>query len=88
MDAHPQGSDRELLDDLALVGIRRSVVHRHGRLFVGDHQSGTIVVFDLAGAELARLETGASELMGLTIGPQGRLWYVDGGADQLVRVDP
>ncbi|MEZ4438156.1 MAG: hypothetical protein R3B72_03665 [Polyangiaceae bacterium] len=59
-----------------------------GRLFVGDHQSGTIVVFDLAGAELARLETGASELMGLTVGPQGRLWYVDGGADQLVRVDP
>jgi len=60
-----------------------------GRLFVGDHATGEIVAFDLAsGDELGRLRTGARGLAGLEVGPDGRLYFVDLAADQLVRVDP
>src|SRR6185503_17265361 len=59
-----------------------------GRLFVGDHASGEIVAFDLDGHELARAGTGASGLAGLAIGPDGKLWFVDSAANELVRIDP
>jgi hypothetical protein len=59
-----------------------------GRLFVTEHGSGDIVAFDTAGKELGRAATGAVELMGLTLGPDGKLWYVDGSASTVVRVDP
>jgi hypothetical protein len=60
-----------------------------GRVFVGDHQSNVVVAYDAAsGEELARLQTPATGMMGIEIGPDGRLYYVDGAADELVRVDP
>jgi glucose/arabinose dehydrogenase len=59
-----------------------------GRLFVGDHASGDIVAFDLEGHELARAATGASGLAGLAVGPDGKLWFVDSAANELVRIDP
>ncbi len=59
-----------------------------GRLFVAQFDSGEVVAFTPQGEELGRLATGAVGLMGLTIGPDGKLWYVDGVADEVVRVDP
>lgn len=64
---------------IALVG---------GRLFVTDHGTGEIIAYDLDGAELDRVETGADGIMGITAGPDGKLWYVDGEAEQVVRLDP
>lgn len=57
-------------------------------LFVGDWKTGEILAFDLEGGELGRIQTPAEGLMGLEIGPEGKLWYVDGAANELVRVDP
>lgn len=59
-----------------------------GRVFVGDNATSQIVAFDLTGNELARIDTPAEGMMGLTIGPDGRLWYADGVANEVVRVDP
>lgn len=61
----------------------------NGRLFVGDNATSEIVVFDLAtGEELSRVTTPAESLMGITLGPDGHLWYVDAAKSELVRVEP
>jgi hypothetical protein len=61
---------------------------RENRLFVSDHATGDIVAFSLeTGAELDRVATGAQGIMGLAVSPEGQLWYVDGGANTLVRVE-
>lgn len=57
-----------------------------GRLFVGDHDTAEIIAFDLDGHELGRVSTPAVGLMGLAIGPDGNLWYADGGGDEIVRI--
>lgn len=60
-----------------------------GRLFVTDAATSEIIAFDAeTGAELSRITTSATQIMGLTMGPDGKLWYVDGGEDQVVRVEP
>lgn len=59
-----------------------------GRVFVTDHKTAEIVAFDLDGAEIDRLKTPAKRLMGVTVGPDGKLWYADAGGNQIVRVDP
>jgi sugar lactone lactonase YvrE len=59
-----------------------------GRIFVSEHGSGDIIAFDLEGAEIDRMATPADRIMGITIGPAGDLWYVDAGANEVVRVDP
>lgn len=72
-------------------GLRRpsGIALHAGRLFVGDHATGEIIAYDAASRrELGRLATGARGLMGLEVAPDGRLWFVDGAANQLVRVDP
>jgi hypothetical protein len=59
-----------------------------GRLFVSEHGSGDIVAFDLDGNELGRMGTPAAQLMGITLGPDGKIWYADPEANEIVRVDP
>jgi len=59
------------------------------RLFISDFGTGEIIAFDLdAGVELGRMETDADGIMGVTIGPEGYLWYVDAHAETLTRVLP
>ena len=60
-----------------------------GRLFVTEHGISAITVFELEkGEAVGRLATPADEIMGVTIGPDGKIWYVDAGAHELVRIDP
>jgi hypothetical protein len=58
------------------------------RIFVADFDTSEILAFDTGGNELGRVSTGAPGLMGLTMGPDGRLWYADGVANEIVRIDP
>ena len=58
------------------------------RIFVSDYATGEIVAYDHDGAELGRMDTDAKDLMGLELGPEGNLWYVDGGFAEVVRVLP
>ena len=58
------------------------------RIFVSDNSTGDIVAFDMEGNELNRISTPASSIMGVEIGPDGKIWYVDASNNQVVRVDP
>ena len=55
---------------------------------VMDLYNGEIVAYDMDGFERGRLATGATSLMGLEVGPDDHLWYVDAGAATVTRVDP
>jgi hypothetical protein len=59
-----------------------------GRLFVSEHGTADVVALDLDGVEVDRLATPAQRLMGITFGPDGKLWYADARANEVVRVDP
>lgn len=59
------------------------------RLLFTEHGRSSIGVIDLSAKEaLGRLETPAQSLNGLTLGPDGKIWYTDATANQLVRIDP
>jgi hypothetical protein len=64
------------------------VALNNGRLFVSEHGTGDIVAFNLDGTELGRMHTPAVQLMGITFGPDGKIWYADPGANEIVRIDP
>ena len=60
-----------------------------GRLFVSDAATGEIVALDPGtGSELGRIDTGGQGIFGLTVGPDDKLYFVNGAEDVLVRVDP
>jgi len=58
------------------------------RIFVSDHATGDVIALELDGTEIERMSTPADRIMGITIGPDGKLWYADAGANEVVRVDP
>ena len=59
------------------------------RLFVGDHATGEIIAFDInTGEELGRIDTLSEGLMGIEVGPDGRLWFVDGEAEEVLVLTP
>ncbi len=61
-------------------------------LLVSDHANGDIIVYDIGEgggfAELGRIQTGSIGIMGLEVGPDGRIWFVNASLHQLVRLDP
>jgi hypothetical protein len=50
-------------------------------LLVSDHANGDIVIFDISEggsfAELGRIQTGVAGIMGIEVGPDGRIWFVN-----------
>ena len=64
-----------------------------GQLFVSENGNGKIVAYDLAtdgksGVQLDKIQTSATSIMGLEVGPNGHLYYVDNGQDKVLRIDP
>jgi sugar lactone lactonase YvrE len=61
-----------------------------GVLYVTDHATTRFHAFDLNGQELRTLETGlpAGTLAGLTVGRDGRIWFVDMLQGAVYRLDP
>ncbi len=59
------------------------------RLLVSDNGTDEIIAYDLGTKqELGRLQTTATNLRGIKMGPKGKLWYVDYSGNQVVRIDP
>ncbi len=59
-----------------------------GLVFVSDHGTGEILAFDVGGTEHGRIALpDGPGVMGIEIAPDGKLWYVDGVHETLVRVD-
>ena len=64
-----------------------------GHLFVSEYGNGNIVAYDLpsdgkGGTYVDEIQTSATAIMGLEFGPNGHLYYVDNGQDEVVRIDP
>jgi hypothetical protein len=60
------------------------------RLIVSDFASGDIVIYSTAGAtgvELGRIVTGTPGIMGIKIGPDGKIWYVNATTNEVGRID-
>jgi len=66
----------------------------HGdTLFVSQNGNGKISAFDLAtdgksASLMQTVDTNANSIMGLEVGPNDKLWYVDAGLNRVVRLDP
>ena len=63
------------------------------QLFVSEYSNGNIVAYDLpsdgkGGTYVDEIATSATAIMGLEFGPNGHLYYVDNGQDEVVRIDP
>ncbi|MBK8500242.1 MAG: T9SS type A sorting domain-containing protein [Flavobacteriales bacterium] len=60
-------------------------------LLVSDHANGDIKVYDIAQPGfplLGTIATGAPGIMGIAVGYDGRIWYVNATTNSLVRIDP
>jgi sugar lactone lactonase YvrE len=58
------------------------------RIYVFSGACGQIVSFDRNGTELARMAAGSLSVTGMTIGPDGKLYFTDGQENTITRVDP
>ncbi len=59
------------------------------RMVVSDHANGDIIIYDISGStgvELARIPTGTPGIMGVKIGPDGMIWYVNANTNEIVRL--
>ena len=62
---------------------------KDNHLFVSDYETGEIICIDINNsAEIGRINTGKPGIMGIKIGPDGKLWYVNSTSSQVFRVDP
>ena len=59
------------------------------RLLVSDYDNGDIIVYDMDNefAELGRLETFNPGITGITVGPEGNIWYTNRLDNQLMKVE-
>ena len=59
-----------------------------GWLYVGDNDTNEIIAYDTTtGTEIGRMDTEARDLIGIKMGPDGLLYYVDRKADKVVRIE-
>ena len=61
-----------------------------GRLIVTDHTNGDIRVYDVTGTPtpIGTIATGQASIMGVKVGPDGRIWFVNNEGNKVVRIDP
>ena len=60
------------------------------RMIVSDYATGEIIIYDISvnpAIEKGRITTNAQSIMGVKIGPLGKIWYVDHEANKVMRVD-
>jgi WD40 repeat protein len=61
------------------------------RLVVGDYASGMIVIYDISTnppVALGSIDTGnENNIMGIKIGPDQKIWYVNYERDEVIRID-
>ena len=66
------------------------VEYYDGRLLVTDNSTGDIIVYDVTvvpAVEKGRIKTGAAGIMGIVVGPDKKIWYVNNTSKKLIRID-
>lgn len=83
-----QGATVEVIDTFTTQPCGLEVYN--GRLLVGDYTNGNIYVYDITGPNPVFMDTiitGQAGMMGIKIGPDGKIWFVNRTANTLVRID-
>lgn len=65
------------------------IAHADGRLLVSDNATGNIIIYDITSEnplEIGRIQAQPG-IMGITIGPDNRIWYVLPNSNEVVRID-
>jgi len=60
-------------------------------LVVTDYSNGDIVFYDISSVpatEIGRVQTNEPGIMGIVIGPEGRIWYVNTTLNKVVKIEP
>jgi hypothetical protein len=87
-----EGATLDVFIDGAAAGIElpSGIELVDGVLLVGDHATGVIHAFDADGALIDALDTGvgAGALMGLRARSLEDIWFVDGAANEVIRLQP
>jgi sugar lactone lactonase YvrE len=73
---------------VAAVDLPVGLVIRNDEILVASGATNDIVIFDRSGQELRRVATGASSIAGMTVGPDGKVYFVDQVANTVTRIDP
>ncbi len=62
---------------------------KDNRVFVSDYETGDIIAFDVnSKKEIGRIATGNKGIVGIKVGPEGKLWYVNALRNEVVGVSP
>lgn len=66
------------------------IEYYNNTIYVSDYATGIIHAFDLSGNQVNWLDTGrgANSITGITIGPDGKLYFCDMKYDNVTRIDP
>lgn len=66
------------------------IEYYNNTIYVSDYATGIIHAFDLSGNQINWLDTGrgANSITGITIGPDGKLYFCDMKYDNVTRIDP
>ena len=75
------------------LNIPSGIALADGQLFISENGNGKIAAYELAAdgksaTFLDKIQTTATSIMGLEVGPQGHLYYVDNAQNEVVRIDP
>lgn len=77
--------------EVLLTGLSRpaGLAMSGSRLFISVNGTGEILAFDtVKGEEIDRIATGSQGIAGLAVGPEGKLWFTDISANNVIRIDP
>ncbi|HEY0976047.1 MAG TPA: T9SS type A sorting domain-containing protein [Flavobacteriales bacterium] len=82
-----EGATVEVVD--TWTGRPCGIDYADGRLIVSDQTNGDIRIYDVTGTPtpLGTISTGQAGIMGLKVGPDGKIWYVQNTANKVVRID-
>ena len=61
------------------------------KLVVTDHANGDIIFYDInniPAVEIGRLQTNEPGIMGIVLGPEGRIWYTNHTLNKVVKIEP
>ena len=61
------------------------------RLVVTDHSNGDIIFYDVSNipaTEIGRLQTNEPGIMGIVLGPEGKIWYANHILNKVVKIEP
>jgi DNA-binding beta-propeller fold protein YncE len=67
------------------------IVINGNSMVVTDHQTNEIIFYDISSipaTEIRRVSANSQGIMGITIGPDGLLYYVDNAGNKVIRLNP